>query len=731
MTDVWCSSKTTCLFLSDDFHGFTYQGTLPLAGISVHDVNRTSGSSGQSHAFQVTGPLLHPFTVYCSTKEEVKEWLYYLNRQREENSKIPGTSWVPTSRSSDCNSLGQHSRNEDLRTLVLSQPIHGGERTSVSSLGNIIWISEVKMQHLPSQEKHDRLLVLFPTSLLILLQDDHALYYKGELPLNAITISEQDASDGDSSTLLIEGKMINQIKVFCPSRTTHQNLIHHLNSTGVTVHKSSPVITECDDKHSLRCRDQFVDKSDPLLETQGGKRSPGQVYGIFTFPQKPIEMISVSENLPALVAETEQLLSPDYSEPYTPPPLRFPAPADHLNLPSFTQKHKSSPLPVRGSSLRLAGRKMHSLSQPSPLSGTTSDNPLISGNRLSFGYAEPFAALKAETAFPSDALSHGHRVDTQDPLLKREQSNNRTSGSNVSGPSPFSSQPGSTAVNHCLSNGECLSNCWSPTYAEPYMPLKLKPAPPAKPLWFREPLSRHNSSPLPAHEGDRKVSLQKTLALSQQPGSYSCRFREDCFSLTTGYLDVPLSPVYAEPFAEMKKELGPSAVRFSAADPVFKQNDLLDVNQWSNALPSAEERPSLSSHCVSESSSCTHMDRKPVNNLLSPTYAEPYHSLKLQPVPPVDGFWIRNEMPRKGSSDFPVQSSKEKAVSWYSDESRYSVTSSEPTYAELESPQADADYKFWDFKQQIIPHLSPTTLRRVCQRGMVDSRLQGMLHRWS
>ncbi|XP_062889126.1 probable pleckstrin homology domain-containing family N member 1 isoform X2 [Mobula hypostoma] len=653
------------VILSDDFHGFTYQGTLPLAGISVHDVNGASDGSGQSHMFQITGPLVHPFTVYCSTEEEVKEWLYHLDRQREENSKVPAICRGRSLRTSNSNSPGQRNHDTDLRTLVLSQPLYGGERTSISSLGNILWISEAKLQHLPSQEKHDRLLVLFPTTLLILMQVDYSLVYKGELPLNALTISEQDPSDSDSRTLLMEGKMINQIVVSCPSRSVYQSLIHHLSSTGVTVHKYSLVITERDGKHSLQRREQIV------------------------------------------------------------------------------KKHKSSPLPACRNSVKAPGRKLHSLSQPSPLSSSVSENLLVTGNRLSFGYAEPFAALKMEAALPEDVLSHGQTVSTQDPLTNWEQSTNRRSGSNNSRPSPVTTQPGSTGVNHCLSNGGCLNNPLSPTYAEPYLPLRLQPAPPAKAVWLREPLSRHSSSPLPAHEGDQRASLWKTPALSRQPGSYNACFREDRYSPTVGPMDTPLSPAYAEPFGGIMRD-SPS-IRGSAAEPVFKQKDSSDADHWSIMVPSTEGRFSLSSPSVSENSSCAYMDGKPLSDILSPTYAEPYNSFQF----PLDCHRVRDGVPRKGSTDFPVHFSKddnseyfaimevldsyreEKAMSWYSDDTRFSITSSEPTYAELESPQADTDDGFWDFKQQLMPHLSPATLRKVCQRGMVDSRLQGVLHRWS
>ncbi|XP_067826407.1 probable pleckstrin homology domain-containing family N member 1 isoform X2 [Heptranchias perlo] len=726
------------LILSDDDHGFTYQGLLPLAGITVHNVQSGNSNSVHSPEFQITGPLLHPFTVYCSTKEKVKEWLYYLNKQRQVNSKTADKPRVQTCRKLNGDSPGKRTENVDLRTLILNQPIHGGERTRINSLGSIIWISNAMLQHLPFQEQHDRLLILFPMTLLILSEEHHALHYKGELPLNAITISEQDESDSDSSTFLIEGKMINQILVSSQNRTAHKKLIHHLSSAGVTVQKASMINEGCDYKHSPQCSDQSAGKRRPSLESHRRSNSQTAVYGIFTFPQKPVEMISVSENLPALVTENMmgEPVSPDYAEPYTPPPTWFSGPAESLRLTSSAYKHNSSPLPVRRSSLRLSGRKVLALSQPPPLSSTASESLIITENLLSPGYAEPFAASKMQPAPPAAMFSHKDTVNNQDPSITRQRRNIRTSGSDISRLSLASLQPGVATFNCCSPSDECLNITLSPTYAEPYFPLKLQPAPPAKPLRLREPVARHNSSPLPERGGNLKTPLRKTHALSQPPCKSDCVLGKDFCSFTSGRLDIPLTPVYAEPFAASKKQQAPSTVRLSPTGPVSKQNDLLTRDQWSNTQLLPQEclpRRPLPSPSVSGSSSCSHADKEPLADFLSPTYAEPYLPLKLQPAPPVDCFWIREEVSRRGSADFPVHYSKGKDISWYSDDSRFSLTSSEHTYAELESTQDDSDYEFWDFdfKQQVIPHLSPPSLRQLRQRGVVESRRQGMVHRWS
>ncbi|XP_048417626.2 probable pleckstrin homology domain-containing family N member 1 isoform X2 [Stegostoma tigrinum] len=715
------------LILSEDSHGFTYQGTLPLAGITVNGLDSTNNSSELHHAFQITGPLLHPFTVYCTKEEEVKEWLYCLNKQRQVSNKIADSPRAQICSERDHNSPRQHTKDVDLRKLILNRPIQGGERSHINSLGSIIWMSENKLQHLPFQDQHDRLLVLFPTTLLILSEEDHTLHHKGELPLNAITIFEQDEFDSDSNTLLIEGKMINQIIVLSQNRTAHKKLIHHLNAAGVTIQKAPHVNKGRDYKHSPQCRDQFADKISPSLEAHGHVNSPTTVYGVFTFPQKPVEMISMSEDLPTLVTTNvmDPITSPDYAEPYTPPPMRLSIPAEPSMLNSSAYKHNSSPLPIRTNSMRLSERNALALSQPPAL---TSENSLIAEHCLSTGYADPFPGWKMRPAGSGGRSSHQNMADSKGSSKKLQSRNFRMSGTNISGSSPVSLTPGSITID-CSPSDESLNNALSPTYAVPYIPFRLRPAPPAKPLWLREAVSRHKSSPLPDGRADQNAPLRKTLTLSQPPARSSSSFRKNLCPFQPSHHSDPLSPLYAEPFTAAKKQLAPS----SASGPVRKQSGALARDQWSNTPLLALEsvpRSSLPSCSMSGSSTCSFVDETPLADPLSPQYAEPYHS---QPMSHADHFWMREEVSRRGSADFPVHCLKGKNISWYSDNSRMSLTSSEHTYAELESLQDDSDYEFWDFdfKQQEIPHLSAQTLMKLRQRGTVDSRLQGRLHRWS
>ncbi|KAI5252925.1 pleckstrin homology domain-containing family N member 1 isoform X2 [Manis pentadactyla] len=187
-------------FQAHGSEGLTFQGLLPLAELSVC---RLEGS--REHAFQITGPLPAPLLVLCPSQAELGSWLYRLEKQMAlvgarhchaappqgpPEDELPGTL--------------QH-RLSRLRT-VLGRP----------AVGSAICASRVKLQHLPSQEQWDRLLILYPTSLAIFSEEADGLCFKGELPLGAVHIDLEE-EEKQVHSFLIEGRLINTIRVVCAS----------------------------------------------------------------------------------------------------------------------------------------------------------------------------------------------------------------------------------------------------------------------------------------------------------------------------------------------------------------------------------------------------------------------------------------------------------------------------------------------------------------------------------
>ncbi|XP_024616087.1 pleckstrin homology domain-containing family N member 1 isoform X4 [Neophocaena asiaeorientalis asiaeorientalis] len=181
--------------------GLTFQGLLPLMELSVCPLE-----GSREHAFQITGPLPAPLLVLCPSQAELDRWLYHLEKQIALVGGVPRRHPAPPQGPPE-NELPwtlQH-RLTPLRTA-----------SGLQVVGTAICASRVKLQHLPSQEQWDRLLVLYPTSLAIFSEEADGLCFKGELPLSAIHINLNE-TEKQIRSFLIEGRLINTIRVVCAS----------------------------------------------------------------------------------------------------------------------------------------------------------------------------------------------------------------------------------------------------------------------------------------------------------------------------------------------------------------------------------------------------------------------------------------------------------------------------------------------------------------------------------
>ncbi|XP_038191373.1 pleckstrin homology domain-containing family N member 1 isoform X1 [Arvicola amphibius] len=182
-------------FQAHGSEGLTFQGLLPLTELSVC---RIDGS--REHAFQITGPLPAPLLVLCHSEAELSHWLYHLEKQM---ALLGGLK--------RCHSSPPQSSLGDELPCTRLWKVSGCE-----SMGSAICASRVKLQHLPSQEQWDRILVLYPASLAIFSEDPDGLTFKGELPLSAIHINLEE-KEKEIRSFLIEGRLINTIRVVCAS----------------------------------------------------------------------------------------------------------------------------------------------------------------------------------------------------------------------------------------------------------------------------------------------------------------------------------------------------------------------------------------------------------------------------------------------------------------------------------------------------------------------------------
>ncbi|KAM9242665.1 pleckstrin homology domain-containing family N member 1 isoform 2-T2 [Dugong dugon] len=188
-------------FQAHGSNGLTFQGLLPLTELSICPVE----GSGE-HAFQITGPLPSPLLVLCPSAAERARWLYHLEKQMALAGGLRRCHLAPP----------QGPSGDELPWTLQCQLMQLRTVSGHESGGSATCASRVKLQHLPSQELCDRLLVLYPTSLAIFSEEPDGLCFKGELPLSATRINLEEKGKQIRS-FLIEGRLINTIRVVCAS----------------------------------------------------------------------------------------------------------------------------------------------------------------------------------------------------------------------------------------------------------------------------------------------------------------------------------------------------------------------------------------------------------------------------------------------------------------------------------------------------------------------------------
>uniref|UniRef100_A0A3Q4GZH2 Pleckstrin homology domain containing, family N member 1 n=1 Tax=Neolamprologus brichardi TaxID=32507 RepID=A0A3Q4GZH2_NEOBR len=207
--------------------------------------NNTTGLTYQRFTF-LTCDLLHPagvslnpIIVYFANQEEMDMWFGLLRENIEANGGTPMSPENYTRvRLNKDNSL---EGREELRNSINREPIHEWEGSQRDSLGTITYVTKVRLQHLPCLEQNDRLLVMYPSTLIILSEENDGLFYKGKLPLNMITVTTP-CQDVKPNTFMIEGKMINPIVVSCLDRTEFCDWIQQFKAADVPVLSPPPPV---------------------------------------------------------------------------------------------------------------------------------------------------------------------------------------------------------------------------------------------------------------------------------------------------------------------------------------------------------------------------------------------------------------------------------------------------------------------------------------------------------
>ncbi|XP_029975722.1 pleckstrin homology domain-containing family N member 1 [Salarias fasciatus] len=285
--------QTHLHFVSNNTTGLTYQGTLPLKELTICNLQQNCNhSQPEEFAFQINGVSLNPIIVYCASQEEMDLWFGLLKENIEANG---GTAIAPENYTRIRGHKAESPEGRDeLRNSINREHIYEWEGSQRDSLGTITYVTKVRLQHLPCQEQSDRLLVMYPATLIILSEENDGLFYKGKLPLNMITVTTP-CQDVKPNTFMIEGKLINPIVVSCLDRAEFCEWIESFKAADVPVLSPPPPVYDIiyTPTSTEAQFDRWSGNSQGRIEPRGGR---------------------TSQNLQFPIHE-ENPLSPGYSEP--------------------------------------------------------------------------------------------------------------------------------------------------------------------------------------------------------------------------------------------------------------------------------------------------------------------------------------------------------------------------------------------------------------------------------
>ncbi|XP_036081681.1 pleckstrin homology domain-containing family N member 1 isoform X3 [Rousettus aegyptiacus] len=327
-------------FQAHGSEGLTFQGLLPLMELSIGPLEEST-----EPAFQITGPLPAPLLVLCPSPAERDRWLYYLEKQMALAGGLRR-----------CNSAPPQGPPEDELPWTLQRRLTRVRTASGrQAVGSAICASRVKLQHLPSQEQWDRLLVLYPTSLAIFSEEADGLCFKGELPLASIQVNLEE-KEKQIRSFLIEGSLINTIRVLCASYEDYSRWLLCLQT--VSRRGGAPLLPNPETFPGLRMPHQALGSGRGSLSSDGrtswdsGYPGPPSTCTSHSLPEssalptaghpaQPVPLnLDCGPEGPGHAVETPH--SPLYADPYTPPATSHHKITDVRGLDEFLSAVRSS-----------------------------------------------------------------------------------------------------------------------------------------------------------------------------------------------------------------------------------------------------------------------------------------------------------------------------------------------------------------------------------------------------
>jgi len=127
---------------------------------------------------------------------------------------------------------------------ILTEAIRSWEGDDITTLGSVVYMSQVMVQCAGSEEKNERYLLLFPNILLMLSASPRmsGFIYQGKLPTTGMTITKLEDSENHRNAFEISGSMIERILVSCNNQQDLHEWVDHLQKQTKVTSVGNPTI---------------------------------------------------------------------------------------------------------------------------------------------------------------------------------------------------------------------------------------------------------------------------------------------------------------------------------------------------------------------------------------------------------------------------------------------------------------------------------------------------------
>ncbi|XP_034027828.1 probable pleckstrin homology domain-containing family N member 1 [Thalassophryne amazonica] len=224
---------------------FSYQGVLPLSGLSFRVVSTDSDTPHSPHMFEISSPVVESKIFKCSSAAELQKWMEHIEERTYKSKILPmSPSHCPLSYLLPCD---EHWKREELKKYILQAPIWQWEGSPIQHMGPPGYLSIVHIINSHRQGLQERLMVLFPQDVLLLSVDNKRLNltYEGRLARQSVRAVERSASPSRLQFELM-GELLEPLQVSCTCLDDYQKWIFQLQqpdgSSSITVNRSVPPI---------------------------------------------------------------------------------------------------------------------------------------------------------------------------------------------------------------------------------------------------------------------------------------------------------------------------------------------------------------------------------------------------------------------------------------------------------------------------------------------------------